>query len=161
MMAELIFIKHESLHSDLLDVICDIKASAWDYSIEEHKKWVEKNINPNDIHVLLKENDTYVGYLNLIQTHVLSSDKKIILVLGIGNVCAKIKGKGYGSTLMKLLNNHLSLENTKAILLCKVDLVDFYSKLGYTFNFKVKDNIYLMSINLDDSNFFTFIGDLF
>jgi predicted GNAT family N-acyltransferase len=159
-MTELVFIKHKFLSLDLLQIICDIKSSAWDYTIKEQKKWIDKNVKADDIHVLLQKNGEYIAYLNLIETHVLSNESKVIDVLGIGNVCAKVKGRGYGSCLMKLLNDHFLLKNIKAILLCKIELVEFYAKLGYTFNFKLEDNIYLMSLNVNEINF-TFKGKSF
>ena len=159
-MKDLIFIKHQNLTPEFLERICILKSSAWNYSIDEQKRWINLNVKPNDTHVLLVENGECLAYLNLIHTTITNKDNNIIEVLGIGNVCAKVKNKGYGSSLMKELNSYLVENKTIAILLCKNELVSFYEGFGYILNYELKDNIFLLSLNLDETTF-TLNGKLF
>ncbi len=159
-MKDLIFIKHQNLTPDSLERICILKSSAWNYSIDEQKQWIDLNIKPNDTHVLLVEKGEYLAYLNLIQTTITTKENNTIEVLGIGNVCAKVKKMGYGSSLMKGLNNYLIENKNIAILLCKKELVFFYESFGYILNYELKDNVFLLSLNLDETTF-TLNGKLF
>jgi hypothetical protein len=124
------FLKHSEIAKDkLLDVIC-LKNIHWHYSEAEHLNWINKNLYLNDIHVLAYEESDLVAYLNLIESKVTIDDKNYVF-LGIGNVCSKIKNKGYGSLLIKEVDKYIVRENKTGILLCKDSLIDFYLKNGW------------------------------
>lgn len=124
------FCPHSQLNSQELEKIVDLKKRHWNYSSEEHVNWIQNNINDEDIHVLMFEKEELVAYLNLINTEVIINDT-IQFFIGIGNVCSKEKGKGYGGLLINEVNQYLIVQKKLGILLCKVDLIDFYKKYNW------------------------------
>lgn len=68
-------ILHYQLTEQDLEKIVSLKKIHWNYSTEEHKNWIDNNINKDDIHVLMIENEVLVGYLNLIQTEVILNNE--------------------------------------------------------------------------------------
>lgn len=152
-MVKLIFVKHKNLSDSLLQSICEIKSSAWDYSIDEQKKWINDNIKDLDIHVLLKVDEDYVSYLNLVNIELLDGSNKLIDALGIGNVCSRFQNKGYGTKLIKGVNLYLTSRNKMAILFCKEKLINFYEKNNYKLKNKIENNIFLMSYNCNGIDF--------
>lgn len=159
-MKELLFITHQNLTSDFLETICALKSVAWNYPIEDQKKWIELNVKPNDIHVLLVDNGDYTAYLNLVQTSITTKENNLIEVVGVGNVCAKVQKKGYGSALMSMLMDYFTEKNEIVILLCKKELIPFYKNFGYVLDQELKENVFSMSYNLDQKNY-TLNGKLF
>lgn len=145
------FIKHPELSIRELEKIIDLKKIHWKYSTEEHNDWIKKNINDNDIHVLMFENEILVGYMNLVQTEAILNNEKINFS-GIGNVCSKEKGKGYGKHLLVGVNNYLSVQKQKGLLLCKDDLVVFYEK----FNWKLIDKKLTSKLVTEGVNFMVY-----
>jgi hypothetical protein len=94
------FYSNSEITKEQLDKIINLKMIHWDYSSIDHYNWIKNNIKPEDIHVLMFDDGILLGYLNLIQiTIVINSE--IHSFFGIGNVCSKDKGKGYGSFLIK------------------------------------------------------------
>lgn len=121
------FCKQSQINKEELEKIVDLKKIHWNYTIKEHLNWIKLNVKDNDIHVLMFEKEELKSYLNLINIEV-RIDYKTKLFFGIGNVCSKEKEKGYGSLLLKEVNNYLVKENKTGILLCKDSLVLFYLK---------------------------------
>ncbi|MFE3871963.1 hypothetical protein ACFX5F_12100 [Flavobacterium sp. ZS1P70] len=138
-----------------LESIVSLKKLHWDYSIEEHINWIKANIQADDIHVLMVENNELIGYLNLIKTQVIINSKTHPF-LGIGNVCTRNKGKGYGKDLLTAINNYLIINSLNGILLCKNDLMGFYSKVNWVLvDDSIRDqnsykNINFMLFNYED-----------
>ena len=126
-MFKLEIIKHNDILISKLIEIINIKSKAWNYSYHEQMQWIEENLCPEDIHILLLKDNEYVGYLNLIDIE-LSIDNKSYKGYGVGNVCSTEKGKGYGSELMNLLNQKIVLDERVGLLFCKDNLVEFYFK---------------------------------
>lgn len=127
---EFLFLLHSQLTEQDLERIISLKKKNWNYSTEEHKDWIYNNINKDDIHVLMLENEVLVGYLNLIQTEVFLNNE-IQRFLGVGNVCSFEKGLGYGRELLIGIQNYFFENNYKGILFCKDKLVGFYTKFGW------------------------------
>jgi hypothetical protein len=121
------FLKHSEIPKGKLYDVISLKNIHWPYSKEEHLNWITKNMNLNDIHVLVYEESDLVAYLNLIESKVIIENKNHIF-LGIGNVCSKVKSKGYGSLLIKEVDKYIVQQNKTGILLCKDSLIDFYLK---------------------------------
>lgn len=128
---EFIFLLHSQLTGQDLERIISLKKTHWDYSTEEHKNWIENNIYDNDIHVLMIEKNTLVGYMNLVKVEVILNDK-LKPFLGIGNVCTLKKRSGYGKKLVIEVQEYLFKNNYGGILFCKDDLINFYSKYNWT-----------------------------
>jgi hypothetical protein len=124
------FYTQSQLSEQNLKKIINLKKKHWDYSEEEHKKWIDNNINENDIHVLMFQDEILVAYLNLIQTEVILNNREHFF-LGIGNVCSLEKGFGYGKELLVGMQKYLVQNDFKGILFCKDKLVDFYVKFEW------------------------------
>jgi len=52
-------------------------------------------------------------------------------VLGIANIIAVEKGKGYGKVLMQVIKNYLTSQNMSGIGFCDATVCEFYAKCGY------------------------------
>ncbi|WET01208.1 GNAT family N-acetyltransferase [Flavobacterium sp. YJ01] len=149
------FCTQSQLTEQNLKSIVNLKKKHWDYSEEEHRRWIDNNINIEDFHVLMFQNETLVGYLNLINTEVILNNETHFF-LGIGNVCSLEKGLGYGKELLVGMQKHLVQNNLKGILFCKDNLVDFYNKFGWKLVSKNKivsenlKNVNVMLYNIDD-----------
>lgn len=128
---ELISIQHNTISDDMLNEVIQIKSVAWDFSVDSQFKWIEDNLKENDLHILLKVEGEFVAYLNLIDISVILDDIPI-KGWGVGNVCAKIRGKGYGQLLMRKTNDLILESGRIGLLFCKNELVDFYA--GYSWN---------------------------
>jgi hypothetical protein len=123
--------KHRFLTDDDILAICGIKSIAWpQHSLESQKEWLISNIHPNDVHFMLFNDGTLIGYTSLVNVDV-TIDLDILGVYGIGNVCSAQKGKGYGGLLLNKINHYLVESNTIGLLFCKNNLVDFYAKYNW------------------------------
>lgn len=152
------FIKHADLSSNKLKDICELKSVAWPHSIESQLNWIKSNISDNDIHVILSDENVFLAYLNLININCVV-DGEIVNGFGIGNVCSREQGLGYGSILMKAINNYLIENKMVGVLFCKSKLIEFYRKFDWSLVSKEKlslafnnDNIETM-INNFENNF--------
>lgn len=130
-MLNITFTLHQDISDNLLDEIISLKSVAWPYPYEEHKKWLNNNLKACDLHVLLSENKKYMAYLNLIDIEV-KINKKTHKLLGLGNVCTLIKGKGYGRQLMQQTNQYMKNNKKTGLLFCKKPLDEFYNKTGWS-----------------------------
>lgn len=126
-MFELKIIQHADVTNAELDEIIWLKAVAWPYSYEKQLEWIHKNIKNFDLHLLLLKNNIPVSYLNLIDIE-LEIDNKVCDALGVGNVCAGEKGKGYGKELIDQTNKFIIEKKRTGMLFCKKELVNFYKK---------------------------------
>ncbi len=157
-------IKHSEIDKKTLLEIVEIKNLSWGYSIEQHMAWLEQNIENNDVHFLKYDENSLIGYLNLVEVSVNNGSKKIPF-LGIGNVCTKYKGKGDGLRLMLDINCFLKENGFRGLLFCREYLVDFYRKAGWRLikNIHPKDEVFTLDYNssLDALNFATYNGRLF
>lgn len=131
-------INHQDITKQELNEIIAVKSTQWHHNYDQQLKWIDENIKETDIHVLLLSNNINVAYLNLIDIDLVVNDipKKS---LGVGNVCAIEKGKGYGFELMKEVNKIISDLNKIGILFCKVALLNYYSSLNWK---ELKQNQY-------------------
>jgi len=120
-----LLIPHKKITSTLLNEIIQIKSIAWPYNYEKQLKWIHGNLKSTDIHVLLYREESLVGYLNLIEIEF-KIDGNLKNGFGIGNVCAKEKGKGWGKELISETNSYLIQTNKIGLLFCKDLLVNFY-----------------------------------
>jgi hypothetical protein len=164
---EIKYIKHNTISTELLEVIASIKKNHWNYSIKEHLNWMNKNLNFNDIHVLMNDDkNSLVAYLNLVKISITINTIETDF-FGIGNVCVNIKNKGYGSLLLKHLNQFIKENNFKGVLLCKDSLVHFYELNSWELVEKSKTsnnlkfiNVCIFNVDVEIENL-TYIGKLF
>lgn len=161
-------IQHANISKSELDEIIHIKSVAWPYPYEKQIEWIHEHLKNSDFHVLLFEESRVVAYLNLIDINLFIDNKKTS-ALGVGNVCALTKGKGYGSELMKKNNQFLIDQNKIGLLFCNKNLVVFYKtnnwKLGERCKLLIpssKKHPNTMIFNLKESfNKLEYIGELF
>ena len=126
-------IKHPDLKEDILKEIIKLKVQHWDYTFEEHKEWIRKNIKDDDSHLLIEDsNGSVIAYLNIVSLTI-RCDESDVKFKGIGNVCVNklFLKKGVGLLLMDILNYFMKADDCKAVLLCKDALLNFYSKSGW------------------------------
>lgn len=152
---ELEIIKHSNIsHEDLLRVIC-IKNVAWPHSFESQLKWIEENQNPEDLHILLKDGINDYAYMDLCPVKAIVDGIETAF-MGIGNVCSKTKGQGYGGVLLNLVNKYLIENDFKGLLFCKNHVKSFYTHYNWqvipsenvTFEKNGYDNIYTLTFNM-------------
>lgn len=146
-MSKLIIVKHNELTDNLLKIICEIKSLAWNYNLRDQKKWIVENIQPLDMHVLLEENGHHVAYLNLVKIKLLNENGIFFDSVGVGNVCAKFKSRGYGSKLIQEVNKYIKEEKKIAVLFCKEKTTHFYLRNNYKIENEDEKNIFFMSFN--------------
>lgn len=129
-MFELKTIKHKDMsEDDLIDAI-RMKQIAWPYPVEKQKEWIEKNILSEDVHCFLVKNGEYKAYMNLVNESLYIDDTHHS-IWGVGNVCSKEKGKGYGNAIMQLVNQYIADSNRVGLLICHDNLIPFYEKNGW------------------------------
>jgi len=126
-MMSITIIKHKELSFNTLIDIIELKSKAWGYSFCDQIEWIRNNMRDNDLHILLKEGDENMAYLNLVDIDIII-DNNVLKCYGIGNVCSSEKGKGYGSKIINLVNQYIIKSNRVGLLFCKSTLVPFYQK---------------------------------
>lgn len=124
-------IKHADISEKQINEICNLKAIRWDYSLEQHRQWILQNINVNDYHIIITENETPVAYNNLVEISAIVNSVELKF-MGLGNVCTSETGRGYGNILMKNTNDILKKNHWKGLLLCKNNLVSYYERFGWS-----------------------------
>lgn len=155
------FVKHSQINEDDLNEIVSLKRIHWNYSIEEHTEWILNNINGDDIHVLMLDNGILVGYLNLVNIDVIINNINY-LFLGIGNVCSREKGKGYGNKLVIEVDRFLVNNNQSGMLFCKDGLINFYKKFQWELiDFFLIDQSKFNNVNIMIYNFEVVIGSFY
>lgn len=150
------FCLHSQISNKELKDIIDLKNIHWQYSFNQHLHWIEKNIFDDDIHVLMSENQILLGYLNLVKIKTIINGRNFDFY-GIGNVCSKKNGLGYGRELLIATREYLLKNNYKGILFCKDELINFYEKFGYILICKnkiVSDKYKNTNIMVFNVNFF-------
>ena len=125
-MDSLKLITHSDATSEDINQAIAVKQKVWPYPLESQKKWMEENLTSDDIHVFFFFFGENVAYMNLVGIQVWINDK-LFDGYGIGNVCASIKGRGYGNKLVKLTNSYLEENDKLGLLFCHTPLIKFYS----------------------------------
>ncbi|MGQ7871153.1 hypothetical protein [Sunxiuqinia sp. sy24] len=156
-MPKLQIIQHINVTPKELDEIIHVKSKAWPYTYEKQIEWINQHLQDTDLHVLLLEDNIPVAYLNLGEIEIIIDNEKN-KALGVGNVCAIEKRKGYGKELLKQTNKFMLKEKRIGLLFCKKELVNFYKKhswvlldknqLSLPFN---SQNIETMIFNVSDT----------
>lgn len=126
------FVKHDELSISSLDEIISIKGSVWNYPIESHKDWISKNIRPGDYHLIVRNSDKCVAYLNIIDLKI-TTQQNIFYTWGIGNVCVRpeFQGKNYGLLLLKLVDFFLASTHREGVLICRDQVAPFYERCNW------------------------------
>ena len=135
---EFLVIEHKNLDVWNLHNIIKLKQDHWKYSYESQKKWIDDNMNPADLHLLLKKDGELVAYLAISFVEI-ATDSRLVTVMGIGNVCVSLKHikQGFGKLIVEKSNEIIRQRGYLGILLCHPMLLPFYEKCGW---FNVKYN---------------------
>ena len=98
----------------------------------EQKEWFDTNIKPDDYHLLIWSNETLIAYLNAVKVEI-RTETSLYRALGIGNVCvSKTEAhRGIGSIMMACINSYIASLNIFGVLLCKKELVPFYTNSNW------------------------------
>ena len=131
-------IHHRDILFCQLVEIAQLKKLSWVYPIESQIEWIEKNVKPWDYHLLMDN-----AYCHLTPL-ILSVDNETKLGYGVGSVCTREPGKGYGKELMNEVNKFIGF--APGLLFCRSRVVPFYSLYGW----KVVDKSKLMLMINDD-----------
>lgn len=126
-MFSLQLIQHSDASSLDLDRVIALKQVAWPYLKDSQMQWMQNNLHPNDIHVFLQKEGQDVAYLNIAWVRVRINGVDTTCA-GLGNVCSRITGVGYGKLLITRLMGVLM---GGGILFCKDTLVEFYRKCNW------------------------------
>lgn len=121
------------LDPDSIFEINQLKNQHWKHTAEEHLKWFNDNIAPNDEHVILRgEGEGLLAYLNLVNINVIINQTSYNM-RGIGNVCVSKNREhsGLGTVLMSATNALFKCDKTCGLLLCHDNLKMFYQKTGW------------------------------
>lgn len=124
------FIRHADITNQELLEIVNLKSKQWNYTVDQQIRWIDENILPDDLHVIMYNVNENLAYMNLVKIEVIVN-KVSLPFIGIGNVCASKKGKGYGKDIMIRVNEYLKSSGMSAMLFCKYDLVKFYNNFGW------------------------------
>lgn len=119
-------IRHKDADASILERVIAIKQKAWPYPIESQMTWIQSNLSDDDLHVILTHEGKDVAYMNLVIITFTVNNNTEYMAYGIGNVCAAIKGEGYGGELMRRVNAYLREKRHCGLLFCKEGLVPFY-----------------------------------
>lgn len=126
------FFQHALTSNDLLKSIIEAKQTAWPFNYESQLEWINLNLKPTDIHVLLSNAEGRVlAYMNLVDISI-KLDNIFTLCYGIGNVCSTERGKNWGGKLMTAVNEYLTKHNRIGVLFCKGELVKFYTQNNWS-----------------------------
>lgn len=153
---QLQFLKHyDILFRDLLRVIA-IKSVAWPHPIESQLKWIIDNMNPDDLHVFLTDDEADKAYLTLSPVEGLMNGG-VTPFMGVGCVCSANPGMGDGKSLIINVNHYLVANNCKGLLFCKQNLINFYDKYDWKLilpervHFKIPhQGVFTMVYNCED-----------
>lgn len=137
-MEKVCFIENQDIQESLLLEIIQLKEQHWSHGIDSQKKWIKCNLQKFDKHCILytcdknKKDKKVIAYLNLIDVNG-KFNNKLCKCIGIGNVCVdkKYEHMGYGRLLLKEVNKYLEENNFIGVLLCKLSVEEFYSKVGW------------------------------
>lgn len=129
-MIKLKVVNHSASDRELLVRAASVKQKAWPYPIESQLEWIRKNLSNDDLHLFLQVDGEDVAYMNLVDIHF-HADSMAYHGYGIGNVCAAIKGLGYGGKLLSLTNDFLKMTGRPGLLFCMPHVEKFYNHYGW------------------------------
>lgn len=128
-------IKHSEADSETLNRVIAIKQVAWPYPVDSQLRWMRDNLRDDDVHAFLQEDGRDVAYLNIAWVSACINGVNVRCA-GVGNVCSKFTGGGYGKSLIIKTEEYFARNNLIGILFCKNALVGFYEK----YNWKLIDS---------------------
>ncbi|HRX97845.1 MAG TPA: hypothetical protein P5514_12935 [Bacteroidales bacterium] len=141
-------IKHQDISYNEKLEICKIKSVFGNYSVESQLKWMDKNLDSNDLHFLVYDNKKLIAYSNFINISIIINND-IIKAIGVGNVCSAEQAKGYGKLLMQQVNSFIKSKDIVGVLLCKESLIKFYENYSWIRIAKEKMKLHFTSEHVE------------
>lgn len=83
-----------------------------------------------DLHLILHDDNEDLAYLDLCPVKA-TVDVEETEFVGIGNVCTKVYGLGYGGILIKEINAFFENNYKYGLLFCRENVVRFYANYGW------------------------------
>jgi hypothetical protein len=133
-------IKNINISNNSIKNIAKLKSQEWKYTINIQKKWIKKNVQPNDIHNMLFINKKLIGY-TLLRKRILNfickknKDKKYFyldtLILDKKYRKEKFNHKTYGEILMTYNNKIIKKHKYISLLRCHNHMIKFYKKFNW------------------------------
>lgn len=160
-------IKHNDiLFRDILRGIA-VKNVAWPHPVESQLKWIIDNMQPDDMHVFLKEYGEDKAYMTL--SPVIATINGVETpFMGVGCVCSAKQGAGFGRQLIIGVNDWLVEKGHYGLLFCKQGLIAFYEKFGWSIIEPQNvlfttphEGVYALAFNCQEINKFEYSGRLF
>ena len=127
-------IKHKKINKKTLNNIVNLKITEWDYNKKLQFKWMNRQLNDDDLHNLLIINDVICGYTCLrVKKFTYKKVNKQIYYFDTLIVDKKFRSKiinkkKYSDILMKFNMKIINESFCLAILVCKEHFVKFYEK---------------------------------
>ncbi len=81
---------------------------------------------------LYKASEEVVAMAGLWEVKPVMFDGKSYVIHGVVEVIATMKGRGYGSIVMRAMHEHMSKNNLTGIGFCRPAISEFYEKCGFT-----------------------------
>lgn len=130
---EVKFVKHGECTEDLLNKIGTLKMQHWNYSVIEHLKWFDDNINTDDIHLCVLENDKLIAYTTILNIEYHLEEEISKSAFGVGSVCVDKDNlnKQFGFLIIQLATFYIRQQSSIGFLICKDELVTFYEKCNW------------------------------
>ncbi len=151
--------KTKSLSHFIKKKILNLKKTHYKFSLNSQKKWFKKNVNDNDIHIVLMMNKDVVGY-NLLRENkcLIESNKKkflnTIFIFDTLIINKNFRNKGFSKIIMKKSNRIINAKKNLSILVCFENLIMFYKKFDWRILAKKK----LKYSHLNKDKFSMFYG---
>ena len=125
-------IKQSELNEDLLKEIIFLKNQYWVHPYESQKRWINENLENDDLHLLMKIDEKPVAYLSICRIAITIDENKSDM-LGIGSVCVgrEYAKKGFGKAIVLKANDIIKEKNAQGVLLCHDALIEFYRRCGW------------------------------
>lgn len=126
------FINNYDISEGLKLQICEFKNRNWEYPVQSHLDWMDTHLRDDDIHLLLRDEDLLVAYLNMVRVN-LEYDSRAVKALGVGNVCVDptMKGRNYGRLIMSVADFYCRQNKMPGILFCQQKNVGFYKACNW------------------------------
>lgn len=120
--------KTRQLSKKKLFQIFKLKNIHWQFSLNEQKKWFNRNIRTDDMHIVLQKNQRVIGY-NCLRKYKIELNYFYLFDTLV--IDSSYRGKGYSSLIMNMSCNILKRKRLDSILFCNSNLVKFYLKYGW------------------------------
>lgn len=98
----------------------------------EFKLDVDPHTFDDKLFFLYKSNEEVIAMAGLWEVKPVVFDGKSYTIFGIVEVIATIKGRGYGSIVMRAMREHILTHRLTALGFCRPETSDFYKKCGFT-----------------------------